>query len=295
MQQLFYILIIGLLGFAACDIINPEEQIPSYVTIEPIILQTNSLNEGSASAKITEGWLFVDGEFIGSYSLPATVPVLYSGEHTLRVQAGIHDNGQNSVPEIYPFYENFELVTNLNPNEETILSPVIGYQSNVEFAFIEDFETGGHIFVDDRDANPDTKVELTTEDVFEGERSGKIVLTTANSFIEVATDFDKLFDGLQDDQVFVYVEVNYKSDAPVLWGVIGYDDNLFTTPVPVYDPGFNAKDEWNKIYFNFSSILFNENFSAYQFALTAGLPSENGAFTMDRAEILLDNIKVVHF
>jgi len=224
------------------------------------------------------------------------VPVLYDeGEHLVSIQAGIHDNGENSVPEIYPFYDTFEATVNLGPDVTVNLAPTVGYQSIVQFAFIEDFESEEHIFTDDRDSNAETKVEITSQDVFEGERSGKIVLTSDNSFIEVATDFDNLFRDLQDNQVFVYLEVNYKSDTPVLWGVIGYDDNSFSTPVPIYDPGFNAKDEWNKIYFNFSSILFNENFLAYQFALTASLPSENGVFTTDRAEILLDNIKVVHF
>lgn len=294
MQKLCFFWLL-LVTVAACDIVNPAEEIPSYLTVEPIILQTDEATEGSASAKITEGWVFVDEEFIGAYSLPATVPVLFAGERRVRIQAGVHDNGINSVPEIYPFYESYEVTANLVPAETITLSPVVGYQAGVEFAFIEDFEGSKHLFMDDRDTNEDTRIEITTEDVFEGDRSGKIVLTPENSFIEVATDADQLFSGLQDEQVFVYVEVNYKSDAPVLWGVIGYDDNLLTTPTPVYDPGFNAKAEWNKIYFNFSSILFNEDFANYQFALTAVLPSENGTFTTERAEILLDNIKVVHF
>lgn len=293
-KNFFYLLFIPLI-FAACDIINPEEQIPSYITIESIEFTADEATEGSASAKITEGWLFVDGEFIGAYSLPATVPVLFSGEHTVRVQAGIKDNGINDVSEIYPFYETAEFQVNLVPAETVTVAPKIGYLQEVEFAFIEDFESAGHIFIDERDGNTATSIEISSSDVFEGSRSGKITLTPDNPLVEIGTDPAKLFSGLQDDQVFVYVEVNYKSDVPVLWGVIGYEDGLFSSPVEVYDPGFNAKDEWNKIYFNFSTILFNENFPAYQFALTAVLETENGAFTTDNAEILLDNIKVLHF
>ncbi|MEL7021344.1 MAG: hypothetical protein AAGK47_07050 [Bacteroidota bacterium] len=290
----YFFALFSLLGMASCDIINPEEQIPSYIIVEPITLTTD-IGEGTSSAKITEAWVFVDADFVGAYSLPATIPVLYEGTHTLRIQAGIHDNGINSVPEIYPFYETFEATVELSPDTETVIAPTIGYLPDTEFAYIEDFESGEHLFMDDRDFDADTKIDITTDDVFEGRQGGKIVLTPDNPFIDVATNLDRLFSGLQEDQVYVYVEVNYKSDVPVLWGVIGYDDNLLSTPVPTYDPGFNAKDEWNKIYFNFSSILFNADFAGYQFGLTAVLPSENGAFTTDRAEILLDNIKIVHF
>lgn len=290
-----YYFLFLLILLSSCDIINPEEQIPSYITIAPIEFTADNDTQGSASSKITEGWLFVDGEFIGAYSLPATVPVLFSGERTVRVQAGIKDNGINETAEIYPFYETAEFQVTLTPTETVTVEPKISYLAEAEFAFIEDFESSDHIFQDDRDGNPATTIEITSSDVFEGNRSGKITLTPNNPQIQVATDANSLFSDLQKDQVFVYVEVNYKSDVPVLWGVIGYNDGIFSDAVEVYDPGFNAKDEWNKIYFNFSQILFNENFAALQFALTANLPSENGAFVTEEAEILLDNIKVLHF
>ena len=58
----------------ACDIINPEEDIPAYIEILPYEYSPES--GGSSSTKITDGWIYVDGEFLGAFNLPSTIPVL---------------------------------------------------------------------------------------------------------------------------------------------------------------------------------------------------------------------------
>lgn len=292
-QKLYFFLF--LVTFASCDLINPEEEIPSYIQIDDIIVNSNIRTEGSASNKITEAWVFANEEFIGAYDLPATVPVLASGNQEIYIKAGIKDNGINTVPEIYPFYTTDTFQVDLTTTEITKVSPQLGYLPNTKFEFIEDFERSDHIFSEDRDGDIETKIVASSQDPFEGSRSGKIVLTTDHPIAEVGTDLDRLFSGLQDKGVFVYLEVNYKSEVPVVWGAIGYPDGVFSSEIPIYDPGFNSSSEWKKIYFNFSRILFENEYPQYQFSLIATLPIENGEFTQDRAEIYLDNIKLVHF
>ncbi|MEZ4984834.1 MAG: hypothetical protein R2795_07325 [Saprospiraceae bacterium] len=102
----FALLLVMSVSWWQCDFINPEEGIPSYLFIEEFTLTTGPA-QGSNSHKITEAWVFVDDIFLGVYDLPATVPVLETGSHTVRVEAGIRDNGLGDFPNIYPFSPTF--------------------------------------------------------------------------------------------------------------------------------------------------------------------------------------------
>lgn len=277
------------MGFLTCDIINPEESIPAFLYIEPFTLQTNELEQGSASEKITEVWVTVNDEFLGAYQLPATVPVLMSGEADLFLEAGIKDNGIGSTPEIYPFYQAYETTITLMPDQTVTVSPTTSYDRNTRFALIEDFETGTTVFQDTLLGN--SGLQASNTEPFEGNFSGKIQLSTDDPVIELATI--GTFTDLTDRTPFVYLEVNYKSDAPVVFGLAGSsgpgDVNV------VFEPGFNPKATWNKIYFNLSGLLATSPYAGHKLALRAFIPTENGQLTLNNATVCLDNIKLVHF
>ncbi len=276
---------------AACDIINPSEEVPAYLYITGFTKQTDPATEGSNSHKITEAWVFVDDEFLGAYSLPALVPVLAEGESEIRVEAGIKDNGITSTPELYPFYEPWRITLTLERNKVDTLSPVARYLDNAGFAFIETFEDNNHLFQDLRQGAEESRMQLT-DDAFEGEHSGLIYLDTAHALVELATT--EQFSGLQDKSVYVYLELNYKSDIPVLFGIIGRDNGVAGVS-PFYDPGFLSKGEWNKIYFNLSALMFNNQYDNYQIGLYTGIPYTGGKFERQNARVWLDNIKLVYF
>ncbi|WP_367389269.1 hypothetical protein [Lewinella sp. LCG006] len=286
-SKLFGILSI-LFSLSTCDVINPEEAIPAYLEINEFSLTSVAGSQGSASERITEVWVFVDGVFLGMYDLPALVPVLKAGPTEIRLEAGIRDNGIASFPDIYPFYSPYSVNLDLKPNENAVIHPTTTYISEAKFAFIEDFEdTRPRVFT--QIINGSTQIERTQDDVFEGNYSGRFSLTRENQpVLEIATS--ALFSGLQEGGVFVYLEVNYKSDAPVVWGFVGEPDPV-AGPIGYYDPGFSAKNEWNKIYFNLSQLLFDIQLDEYQIGFQAFLTEESP----DSATVLLDNIKLVHF
>jgi hypothetical protein len=70
---------------------NPE-QIPVYLDIQPF--KINETGPGKWQ-NITEAWLYVNGEFLGAYSLPAKVPVLAEGNTEIWVYPGVKENGIN--------------------------------------------------------------------------------------------------------------------------------------------------------------------------------------------------------
>lgn len=281
------------LTFGGCDIINPAEEVPAYLYIHPFTLQTNPATQGSPSQRITDAWLFVNDEFLGAYSLPAVVPVLASGTADIRIEAGIKDNGVNSTPEIYPFYKPFSTTIDLTPGVADTIHPNTTYLSEAKFAFIEGFENNNQQFRDLRQGADANRIQLgPTYEAFEGSHSALIVLDTINPVVELATA--DAFSGLQNQSVYVYLEVNYKSDVPVVFGAIGRENGA-GPEVKVYDPGFLPRDDWNKIYFNLSGLLFESKFDKCQIGLYAYIPIVNGSFQRTEARIWLDNIKLVYF
>lgn len=296
-KHLFFGLAV-LLGIAAstwsaCEIINPAEDIPAYVYVEALDLVTDTLTEGSASHRITEAWITIDGEFIGAFPLPALVPVLKSGMQRLYIEAGIKDNGISASPEIYPFYEPVEIDVDLKPALIDTIRPEVRYRPGIRFSILEGFEGTSHAFQDLRNGNEAARMQLSSTGAFEGQRSGLIQLDTANSLIELATLVG--FRDLAANGIFVYLEMNYRSDVPVVFGLIGKNDGIFGNEQAIYDPGFAPREQWNKIYFNLTAMVLEGNFDEYRVGLVASLPLENGKFTRNEAQIWLDNIKLVHF
>lgn len=277
----------------SCDWINPEETIPAYVEIAAPVLMTNAA-QGSASEKITEVWVFVDEEFAGAFPVPATVPILKSGSTSIRVEAGIRENGLRSTPDIYPFYTTYQETLTLVPNETVSIAPQITYRSNSRLSFIEDFERGGSIFQTVVTGTSVSRISINETNTFEGRGSGQIALSTTDPFVEIATT-PRFRDLLANGNV-VFVEMDYQSDVPVSVGIIGYNNGQEDPVAFNYQAGFNPSATWNKIYFNLTPVVFASNADEFQIVLRAGLPLDDAFnFTQEAGLVLLDNIKLIHF
>lgn len=276
-----------------CDLVNPEETIPAAVFVKDYDLTTNSLLQGSSDNRITEVWITINNNFFGAYPIPGKVPILENGEVTIRLEAGIRDNGISRTPEIYPFYAPIERQLTLDPLKTDTLSLVTRYADGTQFAIIEDFESGNSIFTDIRVKGKNGGLEINEAEIFEGRRSARILLTQDLPLVEVASN--KRFFNLNQKSPFVYLEVNYKSEVPTAFGIIGYETAGSTQGVAILDVGFLPKGEWNKIYFNLSPILANASYMEYQIAIQAFIPQTGQGSDLSEAEVYLDNIKLVHF
>ena len=226
-----------------CDLINPEEEIPGYVSVESFQVTTTAA-QGSASSKISEVWVSSGVDFLGAYRFSTPFPVLGTGPQTLTLQAGIKDNGIGELPEIYPFYAPVTVSVNLSANETQTIRPVTTYLPETKFAFVENFEGPQHIF---------------------------------------------------RNSPYVYLEMNYKSDVDVFVGLVGFETGGPIAGTTVYEAGFRARSEWNKIYFNLSRTIFDSRFPQYQIILQAAIPVQNGVPEKKVAKVWIDNVKLVHF
>ncbi|MEO0341017.1 MAG: hypothetical protein AAF242_17625 [Bacteroidota bacterium] len=278
--------------FSGCDIINPEEEIPGYVVIENYEFSTET-NDGSAHENITEVWVFINNEYLGVFPIPAKIPVLSLGNINVRIEPGIKENGISSTPDINPFYTTFERDINLTANQEVTINPRFTYKNTTRFAFIDAFERNT-LFSNVITGTEISRVKIDRDTPFEGDGSGQIDLAVDDPFVEIATA--QRFSGLLDNELTVYLEVSFRSEVPVSFGAIGYlrgqDD-----PISIdYRAGFNASEDWKKIYFNLTPILFGSDADEFQIILRTSLPlAEDGTFALTEATVELDNIKLVHF
>ncbi len=280
-----YIVLFLTITFSACDVINPEEDIPAYIELLPF--EYTAGFDGSNSTNITEAWIIVGGEFLGAFDLPKTIPILNSGEVDVIIDAGIKDNAFDPTPSIYPFYERYRETVNLVPGETISIQPRTRYDMDVtQVVFQENFDDGTINFTD---------VAKTVEDVKEGGGSGLIELNKdALPLLIVSSLPLEEFPTIGSTG---YVEIDYKNDVPILIGVVGHDINGLEVYAD-FPYGLNPSTEWKKAYFNFTNMLNNleqSNARVYQIRILSQIPLENGEFIMENAEIRLDNIKLLTF
>ncbi|HKK78061.1 MAG TPA: hypothetical protein VJ933_00475 [Phaeodactylibacter sp.] len=289
----FTLALLSSVVWSGCDLINPEEPIPGYVHIPEVEVVTKA-GEGSAASNLTEVWVTVQGEFVGAYPIPADIPILAEGEVTIFVQAGIKDNGIGSLPEIYPFFEAYETTVTLGPNTTDTIRPVFSYLDQTQFALVEGFENGSQVFRDVISGDLG-QLGLVQNEVFEGSSALRIRLDSANTLLQVAT-FERYPEIVGNNSARVYLEMHYKSEIPVVFGLIGYNSGQLGGGRTEYIAGFRPSEEWNKIYFNFSLDAIELGSDEYQVFLQASIPNgEDGMPELGEARVWLDNVKLLHF
>jgi hypothetical protein len=278
-----------LLGFLfGCSPDSVLEPVPAYLYIPSFSLRTTPA-QGTASSLVTDIWLTVGGEFLGAYELPALIPVLQTGAVDIRLDAGIRDNGIHATPEIYPFYNPVQLQVSLEPGEVDTLQPITSYITDTRFALMEPFEQPDHLMRDLRVGGQEA-LRWNEHAPFEGRGSLEIQLSADQPVVELASL--TRFRELGKKSPFVYLELNYKSEVPVVFGLVGYARITDTQGSVLLNPGFYPVDDWQKIYFNLSSLVQASGLDAYQVVLRAVLADPSGK---PQARVLLDNLKLVYF
>lgn len=274
----------------SCETINPPEEIPSFVRIDSISVTTQYSTQGTTSSNITEGWLFVNDEFIGIYGLPALIPVLNSGDVNIKVKAGIKKNGIGFTRVDYPFYNFYETSATLIKNDTTTINPVVPYYANRSY-WHEDFEDPGLKLVQ-LESQSDTGIviiEEPIEDVFEGNGAGKVTLDDANNSFFILTDNEFQFPLGKP----VFLELNYKTTQDFSVGVYSRQSGQSIFQASVFVRAFKNElnqPEWNKIYIDLSEVINSNSSGSFNHEVYI-----NGIKTQDAetATFLFDNLKIV--
>lgn len=285
----------------SCEIINPDEDIPAYVHIDSIDLQLKNPNqEGAASERITDAWIFLDDDLIGVFELPADIPILHKGKGTLKVGAGIQNNGISATRIRYPFFEVYEDPEfDFQPGEVVTLNPTVSYFANLDFVWDENFEDIA-VALDSfgesnvqmvREQDPLLILPTPDNDPNNNKASGIVRLNDAAPIFEAAST-PRLV--LPQEGTQIFLEMDYKASTRLLVGLRTNTTifGLINTPLidlnPTEDENGNLK--WNKIYIHLTPYVSTET-SATDFRLW--FKAVHDASNVESV-IMLDNLKIVH-
>jgi len=290
-KQGIVILILSTFTFTGCYKFSGDQTIPSYIRIDSIGLNTDYNTEGSNSHNITDAWVYIDDNLIGVFDLPAVVPILKEGPQNIDIRAGIKLNGISSTRVPYPFYkpisfDEYELYPDSVRNMGVIST---GYESNLEFAWMEDFEVPGITL--EENSTSDTAIKRTSPG-------------DPNAFIDEYSQYSGVVSLAEDKPIWSSTSIKsfpiIKQGSSLLLELDFKTNNYFSVGLLIKDPSqfvkiplvvANHSDTWKKIYINLGpNVSLHPQGDYYKIVMESQLESGSS-----KADIYLDNIKLIYF
>ena len=276
---------ITLIFFSSCEVINPPEQIPSYVAVDTIAVSITDPHQGTASHNISDCWLYVNNKLIGVFEAPFKVPVLESGVHSIQCEPGIKESGGDADREIYPMMYGYYLDTVLIEGDVLTIKPVFKYRP-VTFDLVEDFEDIGIEF--ELSDQSDTSIYLVdNENAFEG-KSMYFCIDDERPNFECRSS--QLFEIEKNGAA--YLEIEFKANDYFNFGFFVKEYTGSTvSEIRKHVYGFNPTDEWKKVYINLNYFVNNVTGTEFRLFFTAVHDSESD---VEKSEIYIDNVKLLY-
>lgn len=287
------VLFVFLTNITSCNRFEGNQEIPAYIHVDTFLFSTEYPYEGANSHKITDVWLYVDGNVLGCYELPATIPVLERGEHAVLLIPGIKLNGISATRTINPFYKPYEIPSyEFKEGVIDTIHPSTRYyskeESTINFRFMEDFEN--QVLLEESD-NSDTTIVRTERDdpnVWKDAEdnshySGYVWLGDTTDFFCITSN--EHFSDLPNQGDYIFLEIDYKCTEQFKVGLLARTGGLKQIDL-IY---VNPSPTWNKIYVNLGpNITDNQEATYFDFFISGNL---NGS---QEAEYYFDNIKLIY-
>jgi len=270
------LLSLGCICMMGCNIINPKEQIPTYIKIDSFAFTGGSHNISSA-------WVYYNNAAAGVFRLPATVPILADKAGSVQIGPGIEISGIKDAQTLYPFYSFDTFSITPAPGQVIIHTPASHYIPAAKFPWKVDFESGSDFRPYDTTITHNTIV-LTTDpvNVHEGFGSGYLHLTPTDSVAECV--------GNQPVTIPLgesYLEFDYKNNVPFEVGLVVADGA--GNRAKVYQSGANPRNTWNKLYVSLQPVTGQYSGYTFYVLIRASINGQQDGY------VLLDNLKVVTY
>ncbi|MDB9702283.1 MAG: hypothetical protein P8N07_00065 [Flavobacteriales bacterium] len=281
-----YLLIFFTVCFlASCKLFNPEELTPSYIYISDIKLETKTL-EGSSSDNILDAWVYVNGSYIGTWELPAKIPIHVIGEYDLEIFGGIKKSGLSAFRVTNDFMTSFDSTLISISNVVDTIIPTLEYVADLNI-WLEEFEDPGVKFTGQPFS--DTVIRITNDPllVFEGNGTGVISFSNSDLYFLAKTN-EPDFNTFPKQGAPIYYEFDYKSDEVLTVGI--YHNNISTTPIKTeFFNLFPTDGKWKKIYLDLKEIVSPQTF-ATEFDIYLEVSKNRSSQPL----VYIDNIKVIY-
>ncbi len=271
----------------SCDV-QPAPEV-AYLTVDTLTVAPNT-NQGTASSRLTTLWIEQDGEQMGAFTPPCTIPVFARDNTTIRLIPGINLNGSYAQRNQYEMLSLNSVAWDLVPRStKNVTSARTTFEYNTAYTIevLEDFDDVGLNYV--HTIKSDTTLQLTSalDEALniDGEwpnKSGKYVLppTTRGEF-KTLQAFD-----LPKYGANVWMEIDYKTDVALTFGIFA-NEPLQSIQAPVVT--LFPNDQWNKVYINLVTEV-----SAYPAAQDYHLFFGSINTSQDTTTTYIDNIKLLY-
>ncbi len=272
--------------FTGCGLDDNLAPIPTYLILENPSVDPGT-TPGGDTHKITDVWVYSDGQLQGIFPLPAKVPVIATNEESeIIILAGIRKNGILDEPAFYPFYQSITRKVVLEEQKEITIPLRFVYAEDCTFELIADFEFD-NLLNFNLDGDTSTNIKVTSEDAASGNKSGKVVLTGSSAVLEVATG--ETFNKLSQISGSAYIEMDYKGTADIGIGLVTFDE---ITPGGQlqYKVVVVPRNNWNKVYIDITQEISSPRLKAYKLALAFTVPAGQQS-----AEAYIDNVKMIRY
>lgn len=272
--------------FSQCKVFDNEVIVPSYVYIPGYKFETAlDGSQGDSTSKIVDAWVYENGSVVGSFGLPALIPIQKKGPIEIGVDAGILKTGQDYERMPNPLLTRSYFTIDAQPEKIDTIVPVFKYVPRAKFKFIEDFDRVGLRFTKFFTMPGDTIIYINSGDSArtQGKNSGMILLTDSTDYFRLITTDAYILTGLDLPSV---LELDYNSDV-ILY--IGMFANLATGVKQI--PLFNAfpTNGWNKVYINLTDEV-TANPMNTEYKIYIDVYKSKGS---PQPRIIIDNVKLI--
>lgn len=281
------LIICSTLLFSACELINPQEEIPAYLKIEAPLVAIDPGRNYQVPAGIKDIWLSRNDDNLGIYPVPGVIPFIPEAKNEFTLNGGIFLSGFSSFREPYPFWRGIQFESSITGGDTLVLRPVFEYYSPdtiLVFKFEEKFEGASFQFQSLLNGNANEVKLERTEGGFD-KNGGKFNFNgTATNMEIVSSDWFRL---PQDGNNRMFLEVTYNNTIPFNVG-LEYRNAIDFGRLGG-DVFVNSQGEWNTVYYDFNDKVKSLPAQVeFRLFLRAAGGSETGSIT-------LDNIRLVHF
>jgi hypothetical protein len=290
-RSLLFSFIIASVAFLGCEFSDKEEAtVAAYVHVPSLQMQTPiDGSQGSNTHQFEDVWVFANNTFIGSYGVPATIPIPVSGDVNLRFEAGVKKSGQEYERIIYPLMKSSSGKMFLTPNVVDTIVPKFQFFENSVFAFIEDYDRIGTKFI----INPlysgqgDTIIRFQGADAREsGKNSARVLIRPGSTVFQMYTSDEYTLPGFNQP---VFLEMDFNANLQLVIGYYYQEPNQPSSAATEIIRLAPTNGEWRKIY-----LALNQEIAPRppntQFKFYVGL-FKSADFV---ADVRLDNIKLVY-
>lgn len=281
--HIFTFLIIALF-LMSCGLGDTAAPIPGYLNITSVEVQPYGVNT-SETNNITDLYVFLDGQILGVFPLPAKVPIQNPEKiQDLTILAGIKNSGVSANPVFYPFYKSFVKTIQMAPLQVMDLPVDFRYSDNAKLTFYENFENVNSIFSQNI-GNTNGAIQRDVTDSTVGLSCGKVSLGSGLTTLQLATGT-----GIRKGDVTggsSYVEFDYKGDGLISVGVL---KRIGNNQIENYKIVVPCRNEWNKIYIEVTDLVSPKDYDDYKLLLGFSRRENNNI-----ANIQIDNLKHWNF